>query len=111
MSNELLEISTWTAPSREPSAPFTPRATVAPSKFGQAGLGAAASTTALQSAQRSWNTDLTSNINLEFGGTTKATRGLRGSDGVNTLLFNDPGNQSVPNAYSCATGGVLAKGR
>jgi hypothetical protein len=76
--------------------------------LGQAGLGAAASTTAFQNAQRAWNLDPTSNINLELGGTSKATRGLRGSDGINTLLFNDPGNLNVPGLYSCTTGGVLA---
>ncbi len=75
---------------------------------GQPGLGASASTAAFQAALAAWNADPTSQIDLELDGTTQATAGLTGSDGVNALLFNDPGNASVPSAYVCGKGGILA---
>jgi len=56
-----------------------------------------------------WNNDSSSNINYGMDGTTSASNGLGRSDDINTLLFNDPGDQ-VRGSFDCDTGGVIAAG-
>jgi hypothetical protein len=56
----------------------------------------------------SWNTDGATPISYTYSGTTGATGGFAGSDGVNTILWNDP-NGEVDN-FACGSGGTLAIG-
>jgi len=79
---------------------------------GQPGLEPAQVQDGLQAALQAWDDDPTSAIQYTFSGLASpgAGSGLRGTDGVNTVLFNDPGNVSVPGSYDCRSGGVLAMG-
>jgi Matrixin len=79
---------------------------------GQPGVGQAISVQHFQAAMQAWNADPTSTINYTYAGLIAAGSGsgLRGTDGVNAILFNDPGNANVPGTYDCKAGGVLAMG-
>jgi hypothetical protein len=79
---------------------------------GQPGLDQATSVQHFQAALQAWNADPTSTINYTYAGLIAAGSGsgLRGTDGVNAILFNDPGNANVPGTYDCKAGGVLAMG-
>jgi hypothetical protein len=79
---------------------------------GQPGVGQAISVQHFQAALQAWNADPTSTINYTYSGLIPAGSGsgLRGTDGVNAILFNDPGNVNVPGTYDCKAGGVLAMG-
>jgi len=63
-----------------------------------------------QAAITAWNSDSGSNINFHYTGTTNATAGLGASDGINSILFEDPSNE-IDGSYSCANGGTLAVGQ
>ncbi len=54
-----------------------------------------------------WNAAPGSKILYAYGGTTSARGGLASSDGVNTILFNDPNNE-ISGSFNCSQGGVLA---
>lgn len=56
-----------------------------------------------------WNDDAGSNIRYAYGGTTNANGGFQVSDGVNSILFNDPNNE-IGGSFDCNQGGVLATG-
>jgi hypothetical protein len=75
-----------------------------------AGVGAEAMTTAFRAALAAWDDDATSAIAYGYAGTTSATGGFARSDGVNGVLFDDPGGIHVPGSYNCAKGGVVALG-
>jgi hypothetical protein len=79
---------------------------------GQPGVGQAISVSLFQTALQAWNSDPTSTINYTYAGLIAAGSGsgLRGTDGVNAILFNDPENANVPGTYDCKAGGVLAMG-
>ncbi len=77
---------------------------------GQPGLDPSRSEASLQAALQAWSSDATSSIQYSYAGSTSAQRGFRGNDGVNAVLFNDPGNTDVPGTFDCQTGGVLAQG-
>jgi hypothetical protein len=76
---------------------------------GQPGLSADATSAAFATAINAWNADPTSTIDYSYGGTTQASGGLHGPDGVNAILFNDP-NNDVPGTFDCAAGGIIAQG-
>jgi hypothetical protein len=75
-----------------------------------AGVGAEAMTAALRAALAAWDDDATSQIAYDYAGTTSATGGFTRSDGVNAVLFDDPGGVHVPGSYVCGKGGVVAVG-
>jgi hypothetical protein len=75
---------------------------------GQPGLSPTQAQAALQAALQAWNADPTSTIQYTYSGMAGAGKGLRGTDGVNTVLFNDPGNANVAGTFNCQAGGVLA---
>jgi hypothetical protein len=79
---------------------------------GQPGLAPAQAQERLEAALQAWNADPTSTIQYTYSGTAAAGagKGLRGTDGVNTVLFNDPGNANVSGTFNCRAGGVLAAG-
>ncbi len=81
---------------------------------GQPGLGLATTISVFQAALNAWNTDAGTNINYVYTGTTQAANGLSRSDGINTILFDDPFRDDADNAvegtFDCATGGVIAMG-
>jgi hypothetical protein len=79
---------------------------------GQPGLAPAQAQERLQAALQAWNADPTSTIQYTYSGLAAAGsgKGLRGTDGVNTVLFNDPGNTNVSGTFNCRAGGVLAAG-
>lgn len=77
---------------------------------GQPGLDAARSEAALRAALDAWNADPTSAIQYSYAGTTTATGGLRSTDDVNAVTFNDPGNAHVSGTFDCRAGGILAMG-
>jgi len=79
---------------------------------GQPGVGQAISVQHFQAALQAWNADPTSKINYTYAGLIAAGSGsgLRGTDGANAILFNDPKNANVPGTYDCRAGGVLAMG-
>jgi len=57
-----------------------------------------------------WTDEPTTNINLQWDGTTSLTAGFDTFDDVNVILFDDPFDTASPGSFSCATGGVLASG-
>lgn len=64
------------------------------------------------SAQRglgAWTNDAGSNIVYQYGGTTAASGGLSRSDGVESILFNDPNNE-ISGSFNGRNGDVLAIG-
>ncbi len=60
-------------------------------------------------ALAAWTNHPTTPIRYTYGGTTSATGGMTTADNVNGILFDDP-NDLIDDVYSCATGGVLARG-
>ncbi|HEY0781430.1 MAG TPA: fibronectin type III domain-containing protein, partial [Thermoanaerobaculia bacterium] len=62
----------------------------------------------LQAAQKAWNDDPGTPIDYRYAGTTSAHGGLQESDGINTILFNDPNGEL--DDFDCNTGGVLGLG-
>jgi hypothetical protein len=77
---------------------------------GQAGLGIDASVAAFRVAIDAWNADPGSDVRYVYGGTTSAATGLERSDGVNSILFDDPHRSEGDGAFDCAQGGVIAVG-
>jgi hypothetical protein len=77
---------------------------------GQPGLDFSRTEAALQSAIQVWSSDPTSNIQYIYGGPGGGKGGLVRTDGVNTVLFNDPGNANMPGTFTCAAGGVVGIG-
>jgi len=61
----------------------------------------------LQRAMEVWVDDPGSEIQLLFQGTTSATSGTGGADGL--IVFDDP-NDEIASSFDCQTGGVLAVG-
>jgi hypothetical protein len=62
---------------------------------------------AFQRALAAWTNETNSSITFAYGGTTTATSGMR-SDGINSVIFNDPSNEI---AGSWTGSGVIATGR
>ncbi|HVS00005.1 MAG TPA: matrixin family metalloprotease [Thermoanaerobaculia bacterium] len=77
---------------------------------GQPGLGFADTSAAFQTALAAWTNDAASEIRYNYAGTTSSSGGLAGSDGVNGVLFEDPGDRHVPGGFNCPSGGVIALG-
>lgn len=66
-----------------------------------------------QSGIAAWNNDAGSNIRYAYGGTTTATGGLCGADGVSAILFTDVGQAASCDSdgtFNCNTGGIIATG-
>ncbi|HEV7506542.1 MAG TPA: matrixin family metalloprotease [Thermoanaerobaculia bacterium] len=76
---------------------------------GQPGLGPEQSVARLQAALAAWSNDPTSTIRYNYSGSTTAKGGLHTPDGVNAVIFNDPGND-IPGTLQCGTGGLLGLG-
>lgn len=61
-----------------------------------------------------WSSDPGSNVQYVYTGTTEADGGLTRSDGVNSILFDDPyrddPENAVPDTFDCGVGGVIAFG-
>jgi hypothetical protein len=64
---------------------------------------------AVSAALAAWTSDAGSKILLTYGGTVASDGGNNGTDGVNAVVWDDPGND-ISGAYNCASGGVLAIG-
>ena len=77
---------------------------------GQSGLGLDATIAAFRAAMQAWNGDAGSNVRYTYAGTTEATAGTSRSDGLNVILFDDPGGQQVEGIFACRGGGVIAIG-
>jgi hypothetical protein len=81
---------------------------------GQPGLGLDATIQAFQAALNAWDSNSGTNIKYAYNGTTTASTGLTHSDGINTILFDDPyrnnPSQAVEGTFDCRTGGVIAMG-
>jgi hypothetical protein len=81
---------------------------------GQPGLGLDATIVAFQAGIAAWNAVAGTDIKYVYGGTTTDANGLTRSDGVNTILFDDPYRNdpahAVAGTFSCTTGGVIAMG-
>ena len=60
-------------------------------------------------ATAAWTNAVGSTISLAYAGTTSASAGLISSDGINTVLFEDPNNE-IGGAYSCSSGGTIGIG-
>ncbi len=58
-------------------------------------------------AMRAWNDDPASSVQLESLGTTNKKAGIARSDGVNSILFEDP-HDVLPGYFQASRGGVLA---
>lgn len=63
----------------------------------------------LERALGSWTGAHGAAVALALGDSTDAEAGLRFSDGVNTVLWNDP-HDEMPGSFSCVDGGLLAIG-
>ncbi|HWM90164.1 MAG TPA: fibronectin type III domain-containing protein [Thermoanaerobaculia bacterium] len=67
----------------------------------------------LQAAFAAWNADPSTNVRYRYDGVSSATRGFRGHDGQNVVLFDDF-NSEVPGDFKCVSpgngSGVLAIG-
>jgi len=61
-----------------------------------------------QKALRAWSDEPATRIDYRYAGTTPATAGLARSDGINSVVFDDPNGFVTP--FDCARGGVLAIG-
>lgn len=64
--------------------------------------------TEVQTALQAWTADPDSIVDYRYEGTTDSTEGFIDSDGLNTVLFNDPNDEVSP--FVCGSGGVLAIG-
>lgn len=76
--------------------------------------GGQASTTfdefaSVQQALTAWTNDPGSKITVSYGGTVASDMGNNGTDGVNAVIWNDPGND-ITGSFSCSSGGTLAIG-
>ena len=112
------------------SSPSSPRRTATPSAGSASTAGRAwsgrstprasrasgldATVAAFQAALTAWTADPGTNINYVYVGTTQAATGLTRSDGVNTILFDDPfrddPDEAVDGVFDCGSGGVIAMG-
>ena len=61
----------------------------------------------VQQALNLWTNENRTPIRYFYGGTTGASAGFTGFDGVNTVLYDDP-NGNFDSPFNCFTGGVLA---
>jgi hypothetical protein len=64
---------------------------------------------AVRAGLEAWNGLTQSTINLQYGGKAPGDLGFEESDGVNTVLFEDP-HQEIEEAFDCSEGGVVAIG-
>ncbi len=66
-----------------------------------------------QNALAAWDNDPATNIKYRFDGTTASTAGFQHTDGLNSLIFEDPNNE-VDGTFTCVSpgrgSGVLALG-
>ncbi len=62
---------------------------------------------AFAAARNAWRHAAESGIRLTLAGETRSRAGLTAMDGVNGLLFNDPGDLAA-GRFTCSSGGVLA---
>lgn len=77
----------------------------------QAGLNRQQLERALGQATSAWNNVGNTDIRYRAGASTASTGGLTRSDGVNSILFEDPNdNSTFDGAFTCSQGGVLAIG-
>jgi matrixin/fibronectin type III domain protein len=76
---------------------------------GQPGLDPSQAQERFQAAIQAWNGDPTSTIQYTYAGLMSAGsgKGLHSTDGINGVLFNDPGND-VAGSFDCRNGGILA---
>jgi hypothetical protein len=76
---------------------------------GQPGLDPSQAPERLQAALQAWSSDPTSAIQYTYAGLMSAGsgKGLHGTDGVNGVLFSDPGDD-VAGSFDCRNGGILA---
>ncbi|HVR37710.1 MAG TPA: M57 family metalloprotease, partial [Thermoanaerobaculia bacterium] len=65
--------------------------------------------TSVQRGLSTWTDDPSSNILYAYGGTTARDSGFVGSDGVNSIQFNDPSNE-IPGSFTPTGGATLAIG-
>jgi hypothetical protein len=56
-----------------------------------------------------WNRDSGTAVSLGYAGTTSATAGFGGADGLNVIVFDDPHGE-IGGSFSCTQGGILAIG-
>jgi hypothetical protein len=81
---------------------------------GQPGLGLDATIDAFRVALDAWQSDPGTNIQYVYSGTTQAGGGLARSDGVNSILFDDPyrddPEEAIEGTFTCGGGGVIAMG-
>ena len=81
---------------------------------GQPGLGLDATIDAFRVALDAWQSDPATNVQYVYAGTTEAGGGLARSDGVNSILFDDPyrddPDEAVEGTFVCGGGGVIAMG-
>jgi hypothetical protein len=77
---------------------------------GQPGLGLDASIAAFNVALQAWNNDGGSNIRYTYSGTTNVGTGFADPDGVNVILFEDPGDRDADGTFECGSGGIIAVG-
>lgn len=98
----------WFRFDRGQNVDFTVNAT------GQPGLSLEATADAFRVALNAWIEDPGSNVQLVYAGTTGAGGGLARSDGVNSILFDDPyrddPGEAVEGTFTCGVGGVIAMG-
>ncbi|HYM60929.1 MAG TPA: M57 family metalloprotease, partial [Thermoanaerobaculia bacterium] len=84
----------------------------APATFLSHGAQPGATNGGLTSAQRglaAWTNDAGSNVVYQYGGTTTAATGFVNADGINSIQFNDPGNE-IPGSFTGHNGDTLAVG-
>jgi hypothetical protein len=62
-----------------------------------------------QTALAAWTNDPGTRILYTYAGTTTSTGGFTQSDGINSILFDDP-NEDISGPFQCGGGGVLAIG-
>jgi len=65
--------------------------------------------TELQQAFGAWNGNPNTPVSYVLDGTTTSTNGLSSSDGVNSVVYEDP-TDYIPGSFNCQTGGTLAVG-
>lgn len=75
-------------------------------KKGQKGLGKKGQNS-IKAALSAWSKIF--NVRLNWGGKNNATAAFSTFDQINTIAFNDPGN-NIAGSFSCSSGGVLAIG-
>ncbi|HBL28328.1 MAG TPA: hypothetical protein DD490_15955 [Acidobacteria bacterium] len=76
---------------------------------GQPGLSLDETIAAFNVGLQTWTNDAATNIRYSYAGTTSASQGFQGDDGVNAILFNDP-NDDSSGSFDCGSGGVIAIG-